>query len=120
MLRFIEKILSPVQLLSIGYVVIILLGSILLMLPISSTNGSYQFFVDSLFTSASAVSTTGLVVVDTGSYYSTFGEIVILILFSMIPIIITGSSAYLIAKKVLFKKVFLTFSFYYLYSNTTK
>ena len=80
MLRFVEKILSPVQLLSIGYVVIILLGSIFLMLPISSTNGSYQFFVDSLFTSASAVSTTGLVVVDTGSYYSPFGEIVILIL----------------------------------------
>lgn len=80
MLRAIEKVLSPIQLLSIGYVVIILLGAILLMLPISSTNSSYQFFVDSLFTSASAVSTTGLVVVDTGTYYSTFGETVVLIL----------------------------------------
>ncbi|HEX9250935.1 MAG TPA: potassium transporter TrkG [Ignavibacteriaceae bacterium] len=80
MLKSIEKVLSPIQLLSLGYVVIILLGAIILMLPISSTNNSYQFFVDSLFTSASAVSTTGLVVVDTGTYYSTFGEIVILIL----------------------------------------
>jgi len=80
MLRLLEKVLSPVQLLSLGYIIIILSGAVLLMLPVSSSDGSYQFFVDSLFTSASAVSTTGLVVVDTGSYYSTFGEIVILIL----------------------------------------
>lgn len=80
MFRILEKTLTPVQLLSIGYVVIILAGALLLMLPVSSVNGSYQFFIDSLFTSASAVSTTGLIVVDTGTYYSTFGQIVILIL----------------------------------------
>jgi trk system potassium uptake protein TrkH len=80
MFRFLEKTLSPVQLLSLGYIIIILIGSLLLMLPVSSVNNTYQFFVDSLFTSASAVSTTGLIVVDTGSYYSLFGQIVILIL----------------------------------------
>lgn len=80
MFRLIEKVLSPIQLLSIGYVVIILIGAFLLMLPVSSANHTYQLFVDSLFTSASAVSTTGLVVVDTGSYYSSFGQLVILIL----------------------------------------
>lgn len=80
MFRPLEKILSPVQLLSIGYIIIILIGAVLLMFPISSTSGTYQSFVDSLFTSASAVSTTGLVVVDTGSYYSLFGQIIILAL----------------------------------------
>lgn len=80
MFRFIEKVLSPIQLLSIGYIIIILIGAFLLMLPISSANNTYQFFVDSLFTSASAVSTTGLVVVDTGSYYSFFGQMVIVAL----------------------------------------
>lgn len=83
MFRLLEKALSPVQLLSIGYIVIILIGALLLMLPVSSENNTTQFFVDSLFTSASAVSTTGLIVVDTGTYYSTFGEIVILILFQI-------------------------------------
>lgn len=80
MFRLLEKALTPVQLLSLGYIIIILIGALLLMLPISSENHTFQFFVDSLFTSASAVSTTGLVVVDTGTYYSTFGEIVILLL----------------------------------------
>ena len=83
MFGLLEKTLTPVQLLSIGYIIIILIGALLLMLPISSENNSYQFFVDSLFTSASAVSTTGLIVVDTGTYYSTFGELVILILFQI-------------------------------------
>jgi trk system potassium uptake protein TrkH len=80
MFRLLEKALSPIQLLSLGYIIIILIGALLLMLPISSVNNTYQFFVDALFTSASAVSTTGLVVVDTGSYYSLFGQVVILIL----------------------------------------
>ena len=80
MFRLLEKALRPVQLLSIGYIIIVLVGAFLLMLPISSDNHTYHFFVDSLFTSASAVSTTGLIVVDTGTYYSTFGELVILLL----------------------------------------
>lgn len=80
MFRLLEKALTPTQLLSLGYIIIILIGALLLMLPISSVNNTYQFFVDALFTSASAVSTTGLVVVDTGSYYSQFGQVVILVL----------------------------------------
>ena len=80
MFRLLEKTLNPIQLLSIGYIIIILIGALLLMFSISSENNAFQSFVDSLFTSASAISTTGLVVVDTGKYYTTFGEIVILIL----------------------------------------
>ena len=77
------KKLNPIQLISLGFVIIILLGAFLLMLPVSSENSTSQNFLDALFTAASAVSTTGLIVVDTGSYYSMFGEIVILILFQI-------------------------------------
>jgi len=83
MYRSIRKSLSPIQLLGLGFVLIILIGAILLMLPISSENSTDQNFLDALFTSTSAVSTTGLIVVDTGTYYSMFGEIVILILFQI-------------------------------------
>lgn len=71
---------TPIQFLLIGFVFIILLGSILLALPISSSTNVHQSFINALFTSTSAVTTTGLVVVDTGSYYSVFGQIVILLL----------------------------------------
>ena len=75
-----KKRITPVQTLSLGYVAVILFGTILLWLPFSSVNYQYSSFVDALFTSASAVSTTGLVVVDTGSYYSKFGQVVIITL----------------------------------------
>lgn len=58
-------------------------GTLLLRLPIASSDRTVQPFVDALFTATSAVSTTGLVVVDTGSYYSVFGQIVILVLFQV-------------------------------------
>ncbi|MBK8944061.1 MAG: Trk family potassium uptake protein [Ignavibacteriae bacterium] len=71
---------TPVQTLSLGYIVIILVGAFLLMLPISSSQQTSQNFIDSLFTATSAISTTGLIVVDTGTYYSLFGQIIILVL----------------------------------------
>lgn len=80
MYSVLNRFFTPIQLISFGFVVVILLGAILLMLPISSADYSSQNFLDALFTSTSAVSTTGLIVVDTGSYYSLFGETVILIL----------------------------------------
>lgn len=59
---------------------IIIIGSLLLMLPISSVSGKVTPFNESLFTATSAVCVTGLVVQDTGSYWSTFGQAIILIL----------------------------------------
>ena len=59
---------------------IIIIGSLLLMLPISSVSGKVTSFNESLFTATSAVCVTGLVVQDTGSYWSTFGQAIILIL----------------------------------------
>ena len=64
----------------LGFLFITLTGTLLLMLPEVSVNGTSQSFVDALFTATSGVSTTGLIVVDTGSYYTVFGQWVILIL----------------------------------------
>lgn len=71
---------SPPQILVLGFAAIILTGALLLMLPISSTTGESLPFVDALFTATSATCVTGLVVVDTGTYYSTFGQVVIMLL----------------------------------------
>ena len=72
--------LKPVQVLAIGFFTIIMLGTIVLCLPICSKTGQWTSFFDSMFTSTSATCVTGLVVHDTGSYWSSFGQLVILLL----------------------------------------
>ncbi|CAH1212130.1 Ktr system potassium uptake protein B [Paenibacillus auburnensis] len=76
--RFLK--LSPPQILVLGFATAILIGTLLLMLPYSSASGHSLRFIDALFTATSATCVTGLVVVDTGTYFSTFGQIVILVL----------------------------------------
>jgi len=71
---------TPSQILVTGFAGLILFGAVLLSLPLSSAAGEPTKFIDALFTATSAVCVTGLVVVDTGTYYSTFGQIVILLL----------------------------------------
>lgn len=80
--KLLQKV-TPAQSLLIGFILIILIGSSLLTLPLASSKGISQPFIDALFTATSAVSTTGLVVVDTGGFYSIFGQIVILVLFQI-------------------------------------
>lgn len=72
--------LTPVQILAIGFASLIFIGAFLLSLPISSNDGRYTNFLDCIFTSTSAVCVTGLVTLDTGTYWSYFGKTVILIL----------------------------------------
>ncbi|HHT9122098.1 MAG TPA: TrkH family potassium uptake protein, partial [Candidatus Wunengus sp. YC63] len=72
--------MTPHRFLLLGFVCIILVGSFLLSLPIASVNGTAQPFIDALFVATSAASTTGLTVVDVSSFYSLFGQIVILVL----------------------------------------
>ncbi len=72
--------ISPTQVIVLGFATVILIGAILLSLPISSSEGIRTSFVDTIFTATSAVCVTGLVVVDTGTYWSTFGQVVILVL----------------------------------------
>ena len=72
--------LSSFQIIISGFVGVILLGALLLMLPVSTTEGCITPFNETLFTASSAVCVTGLVVQDTGSYWSGFGQAVILAL----------------------------------------
>lgn len=72
--------LTYAQLSAIGFLIIILVGALILSLPISSRTGEFTPFINSLFTSASATCVTGLVVYDTYSHFSVFGQTVIMVL----------------------------------------
>ena len=71
---------STTQIILLSFIILILFGSILLSLPISSNNGIKVPFIDALFTATTSSCVTGLVTVPTYSTWSTFGKIVILIL----------------------------------------
>ncbi len=72
--------LTPVRLLVLGYLAVILIGTILLILPFSSKEMGSASFMDALFTTVSASCVTGLIIRDTASYWSGFGQVVILCL----------------------------------------
>ena len=72
--------LNSFQIIVLGFAFVILLGAGILMLPVSSADGSWTPFVNALFTSVTSVCVTGLVVCDTGTYWSAFGHAVILLL----------------------------------------
>ncbi|ADL08156.1 TrkH family potassium uptake protein [Thermosediminibacter oceani] len=72
--------LRPAQILVLGFATVILVGTVLLSLPVASRNGETVGFLNALFTATSAVCVTGLVVVDTYTQYSLFGQIVIMLL----------------------------------------
>ncbi|MCB5279085.1 MAG: TrkH family potassium uptake protein [Candidatus Cloacimonetes bacterium] len=71
---------NPPVSLMLSFAFVILVGTILLMLPEASVNKEITPFIDALFTSTSATCVTGLIVRDTGSYFSLFGQLVILVL----------------------------------------
>ncbi|WHY90105.1 TrkH family potassium uptake protein [Neobacillus cucumis] len=70
--------LDPPKILVLGFALIILIGALLLTMPISTTNGQGLSFLNALFTATSATCVTGLVVVDTGTTFTMFGQLVIL------------------------------------------
>ena len=72
--------MSPTRILAIGFASVILIGALLLCLPAASAHGESIGFINALFESTSAVCVTGLVVVDTGTDLSLFGQIVIICL----------------------------------------
>lgn len=71
---------SPFQVIIFGFLLVILIGTAFLMLPFSTQNGVVTPFLDALFTSTSAVCVTGLVIYDTATYWSSFGQFVIILL----------------------------------------
>lgn len=72
--------LSSFQIIILGFAGVILVGALLLMLPLASAKGCVTPFPKTLFTATSAVCVTGLVVEDTGSYWSVFGQAILLVL----------------------------------------
>ena len=74
------SILSPPKMLAFGFSSIIALGTLLLMLPDATQTMEHLSFLDALFTATSATCVTGLIVVDIGSTFSTFGQTVLLLL----------------------------------------
>lgn len=78
-----KRHLTSFQIIILSFVPVILAGALLLMLPAASRNGRATPFHETLFTAVSAVCVTGLVVKDTASHWSGFGQGVILVLIQM-------------------------------------
>lgn len=72
--------LTPPKILSLGFILLIAVGTLLLCLPAASTSGRISF-IDALFMATSATCVTGLAVIDTGTQLTVFGQIVLLVLF---------------------------------------
>lgn len=75
-----KKSLTAGRIIILGFAVVVLIGAILLSLPISSKTRTFTPFLDSLFTSTSATCVTGLVIYDTATHWSLFGQSVLLVL----------------------------------------
>jgi|NOAtaT_7_FD_contig_121_195622_length_5872_multi_8_in_0_out_0_1 trk system potassium uptake protein TrkH len=71
---------NPARTICLGFVAVISIGTFLLMLPISSSNGTWSDLITALFTSTSAVCVTGLSVVDVGKFYSFWGQLFLTLL----------------------------------------
>ncbi len=97
--------LRPAHYLLLGFAGAILIGAVLLYLPVSA-HGPHLSFVDALFTSTSAVCVTGLIVVDTGTKFTCFGQMVILALIQLGGLGIMTFSVFfmiLLGKRISFK-----------------
>lgn len=78
-----KSILHPARAVALAFLVAIAVGTVILMLPVSHAQGQAAPWLTAFFTSVSAVCVTGLVVVDTGTYWSGFGQVIIMILFQI-------------------------------------
>jgi trk system potassium uptake protein len=74
---------DPIRLVPSLFLLAIVIGTALLSLPIATADGTRAPLLTALFTTTSAIAVTGLVVVDTGSYWSPFGQVAILLMFQI-------------------------------------
>ena len=98
-----QRFLTPAQIIVLAFALVILGGTALLSLPLAVKSGEFNNVVDALFTATSAVCVTGLVVVDTGTFYNSFGHAVILLLLQIGGLgIITAATFYtlLLGKRI--------------------
>ncbi len=91
-IQYKRRVLHPAQLFISSFLLLIILGTFLLMLPNSTTQ--HISFINALFTATSAVCVTGLIVVDTATYFTHFGQIIILLLIQIGGIGILTFSSY--------------------------
>lgn len=94
---------SPFRVIILGFLLVILMGSFLLMLPVSTQEGIRTSFLDALFTSTSAVCVTGLVIHDTATYWSNFGQFIIILLIQiggLGVVTVAGAFAILSGRKI--------------------
>lgn len=85
MKKFLERCtkMSTYQTIALTFLALIAAGTLLLMLPVASAQGTSLGFLNALFTATSASCVTGLIVVDTGHYFSLFGQLVIILLIQL-------------------------------------
>ena len=88
--------MSSFQIIICGFLAVILVGTLLLMLPFSTAKGNWASFETALFTSVSAVCVTGLVIQNTASFWSTFGQFVIMLLIQIGGLGIISVTAFLV------------------------
>lgn len=89
---------TPIQLLVLGFAAIVLVSAALLAMPFSSSRGQFNSYTDCVFMTSSAISTTGLVVLDIGKDFNLFGQLVMLIVIQIggigymcfLPLIVVG------------------------------
>ena len=93
--------LSHVQVIALGFIGLILLGTVLLMLPFASADGQSASFREALFTATSASCVTGLVLRDTATSWSLFGQTVIIILIQIggLGFMTVATFAYILLRK---------------------
>lgn len=102
-----KKNLTPAQYLVSGYFVVIMLGSLLLMLPIATTDGQGLGAIDAVFTATSATCVTGLIVVNTKEAFTIFGSTIIMFLIQIGGLGIMSMStlfAFVVGKKISLKE----------------
>ena len=76
MFDFIKK-QSPVRVIALGFALVILLGSVLLIMPFSVQEGAVVHYIDTLYTSTSAVCVTGLIAIDAGDNFTFIGQFIL-------------------------------------------
>lgn len=93
--------MKPIHLIPLSFMAVIIIGAVLLMMPFSSANGEWTDLVTALFTSTTSVCVTGLVVVDTFSYWSFFGQLIIVALIQIggLGVVTVGAIVMHVAKK---------------------
>lgn len=94
---------QPAQTIVLSFLIVIIIGTILLMMPFSTSDNSRLGFINSLFTATSAVCVTGLIVVDTATKFSIYGKIIIMILIQIGGLgimLLSYFTAFVIGRKV--------------------